>query len=560
MKRFTTLLLAFLIASNLIAQKQITVEDFTSQNKFSSKSVRGIRWMNDGQYYSALKQNKVLKYDVTTGNEVETIIDGNELTPSITISDYAFSKNEQQVLLLTDRKSIYRRSYTAIYYVYNRSNKKMVKLASDRQAYGTFSPDGGKVAFTRDNNLFYVDLADMKEVQLTNDGKFNHIINGSTDWVYEEELYLTKAFFWSPDSKKIAFYRFDESHVKEYNMQVWHEGQLYPEDYRYKYPKAGEDNSVVEIKIFNLGDKKTISVDIGKEKDIYIPRVQWTKDPSVLSVRRLNRHQNKMDILHADASTGKSRLILSDESDTYVDVETLLYLKDGKHLLLTSEISGYKHIFLFTIEGKFVRQITQGDWEVSDFVGIDQSTKKPVIYYTSREKSPLERHFYSIDIKGKKKKVLSIHEGMSRVNMSNDFKYYLNYNSSNTSPNKVELYSTKGNTLIKLLESNQALVETHKEYGIVDKEFFTFKTVDGTVLNGYMLKPSKMDEGKKYPVLMNQYSGPGSQSVSNSFGGNYWHQMLVQKGYIIVTIDGRGTGARGAQFKKQTYKQLGKLE
>ena len=562
MKKTSAIFLALLITSQLLAQKQIKVEDFTSQNIFLTKSVSGIRWMNDGHYYSALKENAIVKYDVTTGTIVETILDGNSLEGNIAINDYEFSKDEQQILLLTDRQSIYRRSYTAVFYVYNRTNKSMVKLASGRQAYGTFSPDGSKVAYTHDNNLFYVNLMDMKEVAVTNDGEFNHIINGSTDWVYEEELSLTKAFYWSPDSKKLAYYRFDESRVKEYNLQLWHQGQLYPQDYRYKYPKAGEKNSIVAIKIYELANKKTTNVDIGAETNIYIPRIIWTQNPEVLSVRRMNRHQNKIEVLHADASTGKTKLILTDKSDTYVDVETLVYLKDGKHIITTSEKNGFKHIYLYTIEGKLVRQITKGNWEVASFVGIDQSAKRNTIYFTSYEESPLERYFYAMDLSGKNKEKLSTHKGFNRVNMSNDFKYYLSYNSSDTTPNKVELFQTKGNKMVKVLEDNADLLAKSKEYGFVKKEYFTFNTVDGTVLNGFMLKPANFNQAKKYPVLMYQYSGPGSQNVNHSWGGShyYWHQLLVQKGYIIVVIDGRGTGARGAHFKKQTYKQLGKLE
>jgi len=562
MRNHIAFFLILLISNQLFAQKQIAVEDFTSHNIFSTKSVSGIRWMNDGQFYSALKNNAIIKYDVTTGNKVGVILDGNAMEPKITISEYELSHDEQQILLLTNRTAIYRRSYTAVYYVYSLVSKSIKKLSSGRQSYGTFSPDGSKVAFTRDNNLFYVSLPTMMEVQVTKDGKMNHVINGSTDWVYEEELYLTKAFYWAPDNKKLAFYRFDESHVREYNMQVWHQGQLYPEDYRYKYPKAGEDNSTVSIHIFNLEDSKITNVDIGTETDIYIPAITWTQNPEMLSVRRMNRHQNKIEILHANIGTAKSQLILVDSSDTYVNVETLIYLNDGKHLLTTSEQSGFRHLFLYTIDGKLVKQVTSGNWEVADFAGIDQHSKRQTLYFTSHEVSPLEKHFYAIDLSGKNKRKLSTHEGVNSVNMSHDFKYYLNYNSSAINTNKVELFNTNGNKLIKVLEDNAQLGATVQEYGLVNKAFFNFKTVDGTILNGYMLKPSNFNENNKYPVLMYQYSGPGSQNVSNSFAGGqyYWHQMLVQKGYMIVVIDGRGTGARGADFKKQTYKQLGKLE
>ncbi|MCB0494761.1 MAG: DPP IV N-terminal domain-containing protein [Cyclobacteriaceae bacterium] len=565
MKR--VLLLAGLLVTSVLgfAQKQITVEDIYGKGTFRSRSVYGINWMNDGRYYSALRGNAIVKFDVTSGEEVETILDGNTLNPGIQIASYEFNADERYIVLLTDRESIYRRSYTAIFYLYDRDTKTLRKLDDDRIAYATVSPDGTKVAYTKDNNLYYVNLADMSRVQVTSDGEKNSIINGSTDWVYEEELSFTKAFFWSPDSKKLAYYRFDETEVPEYTLQYWNHGQLYPENYTYKYPKAGEKNSEVQILVYHLDSRKKVNVDIGNEKDIYIPRMNWTYDPNVLSVRRMNRLQNKLDILHANADTGATKLIIQEKSDTYVDVELtddLTYLKDGKHILLSSERDGYKHFYLYTIDGQLVRQITKGNWEVASFVGVDQNSKTPIIYYTSKEESPLQTYFYSIDLNGKNKRKLSTHTGVNRVNMSNDFQYYINYFSNSTTPNTVELYATRGNKMIKVLEDNARLKEAAKEYGLVDKEFYTFTNETGDVLNGYMLKPRDFDPNKKYPVLMFQYSGPGSQNVTDSWGGSnyYWHQMLVQKGIIVSVVDGRGTGGRGAEFKKQTYKKLGRLE
>lgn len=561
------IILLSLLASSLYgySQKQITVEDIYSKGTFRSKSVYGINWMNDGRYYTALKNNNIIKYDVTKGEQVETILDASMLDIEIKISSYEFSSDEKYILLLTDRKSIFRRSYTAIFYLYDRDTKTLKKLDEDRIAYATVSPDGNKVAYTKNNNLFYVTLGDMSVVQVTDDGKRNSIINGSTDWVYEEELSFTKAFFWSPDNKKLAYYRFDESEVPEYTLQRWNQGQLYPENYTYKYPKAGEKNSEIQIIVYHLDSKKKVNVNIGAEKDIYIPRINWTFDANVLSVRRMNRLQNQLDILHADAGTGETKLILQDVSDTYVDLELtddLTYLDDGKHILLASEKDGYKHLYLYTTSGKLVRQVTKGNWEVSSFIGIDQNSKRKTIYFTSKEESPLESYFYSIDLSGKNKHKLSVHKGSNRVNMSNDFKYYINYFSSSTTPNTVELYVTKGNKMIKELENNAGLKEVANEYALVNKEFYTFTNETGVELNGFMLKPNDFDPSKKYPVLMFQYSGPGSQNVTNSWGGSnfYWHQLLVQKGYIISVVDGRGTGGRGEKFKKQTYRNLGRME
>lgn len=544
------------------AQKQIQLANITD-GTFSQRSVRSVNWMNDGQYYSALSENKVEKYDVTTGEVVETIVDGNEL--DIFINDYRFSADESQVLLLTERQSIYRRSFTAIYYVYDRSSGNSQLLSEGRQSYATFSPDGSKIAFTRDNNLFYKDLATDSEVAITADGEFNKIINGSSDWVYEEELYITKAFEWSVDSKKIVYYRFDERNVREYNMQLWNDAALYPQDYVYKYPKAGEDNSVIELYVYHLNNKSKVPVDIGEETDIYIPRVYWTKDAELISVQRLNRRQNVLDVLHVNASTGKSEVVLTDESDTYIDFtfcDDLTYLDNGKQFLFSSEKSGYKHFYLYDMNGNLDRQVTSGDYEAVELVGLDQSKKTPVLYYTSTEISPLEQHFYQIDLRSKGKKKLSDKAGNSSINMSDDCSYYMTYHSAADQPLKVSLYKTAENQLIKVLEDNAGLAQVTADYQVSDKEFFTFNTVDGTSLNGFYLKPKDFSAGKEYPVLVYQYSGPGSQNVSNSWSGSHFtfHQYLVQQGYIVAVIDTRGTGSRGEAFKKLTYKQLGKYE
>ncbi|ELR69025.1 Dipeptidyl peptidase IV [Fulvivirga imtechensis AK7] len=567
MKKILSLTLSLFISAFVFAQKDITVADIYKNGTFSQKSVYGINWMNDGRYYSAQEGNDIVKFDVTTGEKVETIVDGSSLSPSIKFNSYSFSDDEMKVLLMTERQSIYRRSYKAEFYVYDLQNKELKKLSKgDPQSYATFSPDGTKIAFVRDNNLFYINLGDMSEVQVTKDGKFNHIIHGSTDWVYEEELSFTRAFEWSGDGKSLFYLTFDESGVKEYNMQVWHNGQLYPEDYRFKYPKAGEDNSTVTGTVYHLEGNKSTPVELSKEKEFYIARIKQTPDPKVLSLVRLNRLQNKLDILHLNTNTGELKEILSEKYDTYVDVDfvdDLTYLKDGKHFIHASEKNGYKHLYLYTVNGELKNQITSGQWEVLSLEGVDEKGKKTTIYYTSNEGSPLEKYFYSVDISGKGKKLLTNEKGNHGIGMSDDQKYYIDYYSSAEQPLRVTLYRTQGNEKVKVLEDNKKLESVAKEYGLQSKEFFTFKTVDGTALNGYMLKPENFDPTKKYPVLIYQYSGPGSQNVLNSWGGGshyYWHQMLTQEGYIVAVIDTRGTGGRGAAFKKITYKQLGKYE
>ncbi len=542
------------------AQQNLTVANATD-GTFRQQSVDNLNWMNDGQFYTALSSNKVLKFSVSTGAIIETLVDGEEL--NIDISSYSFSDDESLVLLMTDRQSVYRRSYTAVFHLYDRVSKEVKLLSDGRQSYATISPDNSKVAFTRDNNLFYVDIASGSETAVTNDGEFNRVINGSSDWVYEEELYLTKAFAWSPDSKKLAYYRFDESNVREYNMQVWNDGALYPEDYRYKYPKAGEENSLIEIHVYHLEGQTKTKADIGSETDIYVPRINWTQDSNLLSVQRLNRLQNQLDILHINTSDGSSTTILTDKSETYIDLtftDDLTYLQNGTQFLYSSERDGFKHFYLYNLDGSLSNQITTGAYEAVAMVGLDQ--KRKTLFYSSTEDSPLERHLYSISLTGSKKQKLSSVPGTHRVDMSKDCSYYMDYHSSAKTPLIVTLYKTRGNKQIKVLEDNNELAEKAKQYKWVSKEFLEIDNGSGTMLNGYFLKPLDFDASKEYPLLMFQYSGPGSQQVANSWAGSHfaWHQYLVQNGYIVVVVDPRGTGYRGEQFKKVTYKQLGKYE
>ena len=548
-------------------QQDITISDIYEKGTFRQKSVRGINWMKDGRYYSAQQGNDIVKYDVTTGEQVETILKGANLQPSISFSSYSFSEDESKLLLMTERESIYRRSYRAEFYVYDLENNDLKKLSNGgKQSYARFSPNGTKVAFTRNNDLFYVNITDMSEVRVTDDGKFNHIINGSTDWVYEEELSFTRAFEWSGDGKSLFYLTFDESKVREYNMQVWRNGQLYPEDYRFKYPKAGEDNAKVTATLYDLASRKKTPVDLGNDQEYYIARIKRTQSPTQFSLVRLARLQNQLDILHVSSTDGSVNVVLSEKNQRYIDidfVDELTYLKDGKHFLHASERSGYKHLYLYTVEGKLVNPITTGRWEVSSLEGIDESGRKAKVYFTSTEMSPLQRQFYVIDIQGKGKKTLRGEQGWHDINMSSDTKYYIDSHSSPSQPSIVSLSSTKKNERVKVLEDNSELRSRLEKYSLSPREFFTFKTVDGTDLNGYMIKPPGFNDSNQYPVLVFQYSGPGSQMVRMNYasGSNdYWHQMLAQKGYIIAVIDPRGTGGRGEKFKKMTYKELGKFE
>lgn len=556
-----------LIALPSLAQQEITVLDIY-RGKFLPQSVEGFNWMNDSRFYTTSTGGMIVKQEVENEDaEPEVLFDAGQQEGQVLFDDYRFSADEQKILLRTNFRKIYRRSYTAEFFVYDLKTQQLSPLSENgRQQYATFSPDGSKVAFTRDNNLYYKDLTSGKEVQITQDGKPNELIHGSTDWVYEEEFAFTKAFWWSPDSRKLAFISFDESEVKEYNMQVWPSGALYPTDYRYKYPKAGEDNAKVSVTIYHLEEQRQIPVDIGQETDIYIPRIIWTQDANLLSVRRMNRLQNQLDILHVNAKTGESAAVLTEKTDTYIDLEycdDLTYLQDGEHFIHTSEQSGYKHIYLYRLNGELVNQITEGDWEVTELLGIDESGKKPMLYYLSNEDQLLGRGFWQIRLDGKKKKLMRNEKGTHHVTLSKDFQFYVDEFSNTITPTSQTLYRTSNNQRIRQLSDNTAQQELLSAHGCRPKELFDFKTEDGVKLHGYMIKPHNFDKSKKYPVLIHTYGGPGRQMVTDEWAGYYnyiWHQMLAQKGYLIVVVDNRGVPGYGEKFKKATYANLGKLD
>ncbi|MFD2572626.1 S9 family peptidase [Spirosoma soli] len=550
-------------------QKSVTLDEIWGRNQgvFTQRTVQGVNWMKTGGFYTTLDAGKVVKFSITTGQPVETLFDQNQATVSgvgqkIQLEGYQLSADERKLLITTEEEPIYRRSSKAQFYVYDLSTKQLNPLSRHgKQQFATFSPDGKRAAFVRDNNLFSVDLATGAETKLTTDGKRNAVINGAADWVYEEEFSMARAFEWSPDSKRIAWIRFDESRVPEYDMQLW--GGLYPVEYRFKYPKAGEANSLVTVWVADVSTGKKVQAQTGTETDIYLPRIQWTKSPNLLSIRRLNRLQNKLDLLHVNATTGQATTVLSESSPTYVDLEftdDLTYLQDGKSFVWSSERSGYKHLYLYDMTGRLIRPISLGDFEAFNIVGIDE--KNQVIYYLSTEVSPLERHLYRIGLDGKNKQRLTTQAGTYTANFSPDFAYYLLYHSSTNSPTTVSLREAKGTADVRVLESNDALKNRLAGYALAPKQFFQAKAADNTPLNGWMIKPMNFDSTKKYPVLMFVYGGPGSQTVKNDWDTRdfFWYQTLAQKGYIVVSVDGRGTGARGNAFRTVTYAQLGKLE
>lgn len=564
--RFTAIVILLFLFLPSIAQqsKELTLKDIWGSRTFLPKRPAELTPMKDGLHYYIESGDSVNVFEYETGNRTSTLFTTEDLISqdkkdTLKMEDFSLNNEENKVLVTTQTERIYRRSSKSNYYVLDLLTKSLKPVSTNgKQRLADFSPDGNKVAFVRDNNLFIKDMVTGNEDQITKDGLQNNIINGATDWVYEEEFEFSKAFFWSPDGKRIAFYHFDESKVKEFSYTEWRD--LYPKQYSYKYPKAGEDNSVVSLLIYDLEKKNTHPVDIGSLTDIYIPRVKWTNNPSYLSFYRMNRHQNKLEMLFADATTGSSKVIYTEESPTYIEInDHLTFTNDNKFFFLSSEKDGYRHLYLYTTEGRLLRQITHGNWEVVDVNGYDQV--KRVIYFTSTETSPLDRDLCCINLDGTKYKRLSKKKGWNSAVYSTNFKYYTySFSDANTPP--VHSVSTIKGKELRVLENNQKLADAAREFGFSPVEFFTVNTPEGVTLNAYMIKPLQFNANKKYPVFMNVYGGPGSQSVEDRWGyfDFAWYQMLAQKGYISVCVDNRGTGFRGEAFKKCTYKQLGKLE
>lgn len=558
-------IMLFVIGNISIAQtKKIKLEDIWLNYKFYPKTINGFNSMKDGAYYTLIDQGNLDQYSYRTGKLVKTLIDAGDLIPKgeskpIRFSSYQFSKDESKILLVTEIEKIYRHSFKAEYFVYDFSSKKLMRLSKKgAQRLASFSPDGSKVAFMRDNNLFIKDLTTGKEQQFTNDGEVNKIINGAPDWVYEEEFSFNKAYEWAPDGQSIAFIRFDETKVKEYEMTIY--GDLYPKKYKYKYPKAGEDNSVVSVHIYDLASGKTKTMDIGSNTDIYIPRIKWTHDPKTLSIQRLNRLQNNWEILLADIQTGTTNVLYSERNRYYVDItDNLIFLKNNKGFIFTSEKDGYNQIYYYNMQGKLVRKLTKGNYDVTELFGLDE--KKSILYFQAAYSSPLNREVMSVDISTAKSKVISTKEGTNYAQFSSDFKYFVNTFSDANTPPYITVHKSNG-SLLYLIEDNKIFKKLMSEYGYAPKSFFKIKTENDIELNAWMIKPLDFDSTKLHPVLMYIYGGPGSQTVKNSWGwfNLMWFEMLAQKGFIVVSVDNRGTGARGEEFKKSTYLQLGKLE
>lgn len=575
MRRIITVLLLISVCYTTLSAQQITLEDLFKKSSFIQSTVTGLASTKDGLNYTILENGgrQIVKYSYKTGEKVEVVLDLQTLrNDSLTsVSEYVFSKDESKVLLMTDREPVYRRSFTALYFVYNFVTKELTRLSTGKQQVATFSPDGERVAFVRNNNLFVKSLRFKTERQLTIDGEFNKIINGIPDWVYEEEFEFNRAYEWSPDSKQVAYLKFNEEAVSTFGIPMYKglnpehlENSLYPGEYRFKYPKAGEKNSIVSVWVYDIKAGQNIQMDLGTETDIYIPHIQWTYGGKNLSILKMNRLQNRGDLLYANSYSGDTRLIYTEKNKRYIEtdfLDNLQFLPDDKSFVILSEQDGYKHLYLYDNSGVKVKQLTSGKFDVIKYYGYDSVNK--TFYYQAAAVSPLQREVYGVSLDPKKKislttVMLSTKSGTNNADFSNGFKFYINQYSNLTTPLLVTLHDISGKQ-IRVLKENEELKSKIAERKIPQKEFFTFKNSEGTILNGWMIKPANFNPGTKYPVVMTQYSGPNSQQVLDAFKVG-WENYLAANGYLAVCVDPRGTGARGEDFRKCTYGQLGKYE
>ncbi|AEM69927.1 Dipeptidyl-peptidase IV [Allomuricauda ruestringensis DSM 13258] len=556
---FLFLFLLGVLTFTTAQKKKITLEEIWG-GEFRTEHMDVLRSMDNGTQYTILntarspRSSSLDKYDYETLEKVETIVASSDAIPYF--SSYTFSDDESKVLLATEVEPIFRHSRLGIYYVYDIASKELAKISETKIQEPILSPDGSKVAYVLDNNLYILDLTANTTKQVTTDGSKGTIINGVTDWVYEEEFAFVRAFEWNSDGTKIAFLRFDETEVPHFSMDVYGK-DLYPYQHEFKYPKAGEKNSIVTLHMYDVASGNIADVDLNDP--YYIPRIKWMHNPNDLSVQTLNRHQNDLKLYVVNAKDNSVSILLEETDEAYVDIDDDLTFLDDDSFIWTSETDGFNHLYLYGRDGKLKNQITEGPWEVTRYYGYDE--KHDRIFYQSVENGSINRGVYSISTKGKRKKALSTEEGTNSAAFSSDFTYYINTFSSASTPYKFTLHKASDGKLLKEIKDNSALLNKLEGYEIAPKAFSTIN-INGYDLNMYMIKPADFDPNKKYPLFMFQYSGPGSQQVANRWMGSndYWHQLLASQGYIVACVDGRGTGLKGRDFKKLTQKELGKYE
>lgn len=566
MNKINAIILATLVSAGTAGaqtgDKSVSLKEITDGMFRQKTAVGEMRSLPDGEHYTAMnaEQNMIVKYSYRTGKAVDTLFNATtarecEFTK---FDGYTISSTGHHILVWRETEPIYRRSYKAAVYDYDvrRNYIKPITDSKEKVMIPTFSPDGRMCAFVKDNNIWIRKFDFDTEVQVTKDGALNKILNGTTDWVYEEEFAVTNLMAWSPDSEYLAYVRTDETEVPEYSMQVYGEG-LYPSYYNFKYPKAGQKNSTVSVKAYSVQTRDTKHLDVPMDEDSYIPRITFTQNASQLAVMTLNRHQNIFNMYYVNPKSGVSRLILREENECYVDSEWLSsihFLSNG--FTYVSEQDGYAHIYLYSPTGVLQKQITQGNWDVTRLIGYDEATKNT--YYESAEESPLRRAVYKIDAKGVKTR-LTPEEGTNSAAFSANYAYFVNRYSNANTPMRITVNETKSRKVLRTLQDNAELRERLAQYRFGKKEFFTLTTKSGFELNAWMVKPANFDESKKYPVMMTQYSGPNSQQVLDSYSFD-WEQYLAANGIIVVCVDGRGTGARGEAFRKCTYLRMGEKE
>ncbi|HEY9363368.1 MAG TPA: S9 family peptidase [Chitinophagaceae bacterium] len=538
-------LLLFIPLFTIAQNKQITLEDIYKNGTFRGEFVPGFKEL---PLDSVINPKDVKD---AAGKQINT-------------ADYTISADKKRIIFFNGREAIYRRSSKANAILFDVATKKVVSLNQGKIMHASFSPDDSKIAYVFENNLYVYDINSATTKAITTDGKWNYIINGNSDWVYEEEFSFSKAYQWSPKGNYIAYYRFDESDVKEYNVTFYNDS--YNTDYRYKYPKAGEANSKVEIHIYDVNNDKNVKAQY-EQGDIYIPRIKWTQDDENLVVYWMNRHQDHLKLLLTNAGSGIAKPLYEETNKYYIDItDDWWFLKDGKNFIFTSEMDGYNQIYFYSIDGKTKTKISKANYDLASVDGVDEKNK--IVYYTLAYPTPMDRNVFATDFAGKKTVQLTQGRGWHRAVFNNDLTKFYDYFSDINSPQVVSLYNLNLNkkksvsaSFEKVVNENSKLKEKMKEFALGNVEFIKVPNSKGDTLNGWMLKPSNFDASKKYPVLFCNYGGPGSQQVTNRFGAvSFWHQMMAEKGYIIVSIDNTGTGFRGEEFKKKTYLQLGKYE